>query len=136
EKALKAKKYLLKTAFKIHFLDFQNQTAMPGIYQSCDLFCLPSKSETWGLAVNEAMACGKAVLVSDQVGCAADLILENENGATFQSGNLADLVQKLQQLCKHKLTLQQLGAASSQKIQAWSFENSVKAIQQKILEYA
>src|SRR6185312_750223 len=49
----------------IHFMDFQNQTMMPVIYQACDLYCLPSRgpAETWGLAVNEAMACGKAVLV-------------------------------------------------------------------------
>ncbi|RZK60389.1 MAG: glycosyltransferase, partial [Pedobacter sp.] len=55
---------------RIHFMDFQNQTQMPAVYQACDLFCLPSQGpgETWGLAVNEAMACGKAVLVSDKVG--------------------------------------------------------------------
>ncbi|RZK39362.1 MAG: glycosyltransferase, partial [Pedobacter sp.] len=55
---------------RTHFMDFQNQTQMPAVYQACDLFCLPSQGpgETWGLAVNEAMACGKAVLVSDKVG--------------------------------------------------------------------
>lgn len=136
EKQLKAKKELLKTASQIHFIDFQNQSAMPGIYQSCDLFCLPSKSETWGLAVNEAMACGKAVLVSDQVGCAADLVFEEKNGAVFQSENELDLVQKLQRLIQHKTLLAQFGASSFNIIQPWNFTVSVEAMQQKILSYA
>lgn len=136
EKQLKAKKELLKTASQIHFIDFQNQSAMPGIYQSCDLFCLPSKSETWGLAVNEAMACGKAVLVSDQVGCAVDLVFEEKNGAIFQSENELDLVQKLQRLIQHKTLLAQFGASSFNIIQSWNFTVSVEAMQQKILSYA
>lgn len=136
EKQLKAKKELLKTASQIHFIDFQNQSAMPGIYQSCDLFCLPSKSETWGLAVNEAMACGKAVLVSDQVGCAVDLVFEEKNGAIFQSENELDLVQKLQRLIQHKTFLAQFGASSFNIIQSWNFTVSVEAMQQKILSYA
>ncbi|MVN20617.1 glycosyltransferase family 4 protein [Mucilaginibacter arboris] len=136
EKKLQAKKRLLKTASNIHFLDFQNQSAMPFIYQSCDLFCLSSNSETWGLAVNEAMACGKAVLVSDKVGCAADLVLEEENGAIFQSGNADDLTQKLQFLCQDKALLKQYGQASAQIIKNWNFINAVKAMQEKIVAYA
>ncbi|MGI4751809.1 MAG: glycosyltransferase family 4 protein [Janthinobacterium lividum] len=136
EKQLKAKKELLKTASQIHFINFQNQSAMPGIYQSCDLFCLPSKSETWGLAVNEAMACGKAILVSDQVGCAADLVLEEKNGAVFQSENEVSLVQQLQKLCQHKTLLAQFGASSLNIIQPWNFLVSVKAMQQQMLSYA
>lgn len=136
EKQLKARKTLLKTASKIHFLDFQNQTVMPSIYQSCDLFCLPSTSETWGLSVNEAMACGKAVLVSDKVGCAADLVFDGENGAVFQSGNEADLMAKLQNLCQHKSLLNQLGTSSAEIIKNWNFKVTVAAMQEKILNYA
>ncbi|MET0570901.1 MAG: glycosyltransferase family 4 protein, partial [Pedobacter agri] len=71
-KSLKLKAESLKP--NIHFMDFQNQSYMPVVYQACNLFCLPSQSETWGLAVNEAMGCEKAMLVSDRVGCASDLV--------------------------------------------------------------
>ena len=59
----------------IHFLPFQNQSQMPLVYRLGDIFCLPSQGpgETWGLAVNEAMACSRPVIVSDKVGCAIDL---------------------------------------------------------------
>eukprot|EP01037_Dinobryon_pediforme_P013983 gene13983-14100_t len=85
---------------RIHFLEFQNQSAMPAVYQACDLFCLPSSgpNETWGLAVNEAMACGKAILVSDKVGCAVDLVRPGENGAIFKAGDLQDLREKIASL--------------------------------------
>lgn len=136
EEELKAKKSLLKTAPRIHFLDFQNQSAMPFIYQSCDLFCLPSISETWGLAVNEAMACSKAVLVSDQVGCAANLILEEKNGVTFQSKNETDLVLKLQLLCQHQSKLKAYGQASAEIIKSWNFNATAIAIENAILNYA
>jgi glycosyltransferase involved in cell wall biosynthesis len=113
---------------RIHFMDFQNQTAMPVVYQACDLFCLPSLSETWGLAVNEAMAAGKAILLSDKVGCATDLVKPTINGKVFKSGDLADLKQKLKALTENKTKLAQMGSASQQIIQEWSFEKQVSVI--------
>ncbi len=62
---------------RIIFLDFQNQTQMPKLYKSCNALILPSVSETWGLAINEAMASGIPVLASEFCGGAIDLIQEN-----------------------------------------------------------
>jgi len=126
ESSLKAN--LDHSSRKIHFLDFQNQGQMPVVYQACDLYCLPSLSETWGLAVNEAMASGKAVLVSDKVGCAVDLVNPGINGEIFKSDDLADLKQKLKVLIENKAKLAQMGKASQQIIQGWSFEKQVTVI--------
>jgi glycosyltransferase involved in cell wall biosynthesis len=114
----------------VHFMDFQNQSKMPAIYQACDLFCLPSKgpNETWGLAVNEAMAAGKAVLVSTKVGCAVDLVKPGINGEVFKSNDLDDLTQKLTELTESKEKLTEMGIQSQQIIQNWSFEKQVEAI--------
>lgn len=78
------------------FLPFQNQSKMPIVYRLAKVFCLPSQGpgETWGLAVNEAMACGRPVLVSDKVGCAVDLINEN-SGCIFKSGDKLSLFDSL-----------------------------------------
>ena len=121
ESSLKSQVSNLKSNY-IHFLDFQNQSQMPVIYQACDLFCLPSKGpgETWGLAVNEAMAAGKAVLVSDKAGCAQDLVSKN-NGQIFKAGNIEDLSKRLQDLTNNKNRLKQIGLKSKQTIQNWSF---------------
>lgn len=118
---------------KIHFKTFQNQTQMPVIYQACDLFCLPSSGpgETWGLAVNEAMASRKAVLVSDKVGCASNLVTD-KNGAIFKSNNIEDLKQKLIALTEDKNNLKIMGLNGFDHIQNWSFENQVNAIAQYV----
>jgi glycosyltransferase involved in cell wall biosynthesis len=48
---------------------------MPIAYRLGDIFVLPSGfGESWGVAVNEALACGRPVIVSDRVGCAADVV--------------------------------------------------------------
>lgn len=116
---------------RVHFKDFHNQSQMPGIYQACDLFCLPSKSESWGLAVNEAMATGKAILVSDKVGCAEDLVTK-QNGAIFKSEDLSDFKQKLIALTHHKADLLKMGENSFEHIQNWSFEQQVNTIVQHV----
>ena len=63
------------------FLGFQNQKMMPIVYRLADVFVLPSvgPGETWGLAINEALASGTPVIVSDKCGGAKDLI-DTSNG--------------------------------------------------------
>ena len=108
----------------VHFLDFQNQSQMPVVYQACDLFCLPSKGpgETWGLAVNEAMATGKAIIISNRVGCSEDLV-SSKNGTIFSAGNLEELKMNLQSILN--LNLFNLGENSKEIIQNWSFNKQV-----------
>jgi glycosyltransferase involved in cell wall biosynthesis len=120
----------------VHFIDFQNQSAMPAMYQASDLFCLPSKGpgETWGLAVNEAMACGKAILVSDKVGCADDLVKENYNGAVFKNENISELSFWLNKLTQSKKTLKEYGQNSRTMIKEWNFLKIAEAIENKLNE--
>jgi glycosyltransferase involved in cell wall biosynthesis len=127
--------HLLKMTSKqdknIHFMDFQNQSYMPVAYQACDIFCLPSigPNETWGLAINEAMACGKAILSSDKVGSAVDLVNPGFNGEIFRAGDPADLVYRLKLLLeKGKNELGTMGANSKEIIKNWSFEKQVNVI--------
>lgn len=113
----------------IHFIPFQNQSQMPMIYSLCDVFVLPSISETWGLGINEAMACGKAVLVSDSCGAAIDLIEKGKNGFTFQSNNLDDLIEKMNKLLNGTSNLKEMGKESLKIIDDWSYENDCLAIE-------
>lgn len=122
---------------KIHFLPFQNQSAMPSLYAICDCFILPSKGpgETWGLAVNEAMAAAKAVLVSNNCGCAGDLVENGKNGFTFDAGKNEELKDKLLLLSSGKTALKEMGAYSFQKIQNWSLQNAAMAIEKSLTEF-
>ena len=124
--SLKFKAESLKV--NIHFMDFQNQSFMPVVYQACDLYCLSSQSETWGLAVNEAMACGKAILVSDKVGCAFDLVKPRENGNIYKSGDLSDFTSKLFNLVRDKTRLLEMGLQSKRIIKDWDFDTQIQQI--------
>lgn len=113
----------------IHFLPFQNQSRMPVLYKLGDIFCLPSHSETWGLAINEAMACGKAVIASDRCGCASDLVQNGKNGFIFEHNNEFDLAEKIRYFLSHSKDIERMGAASLEIIRDWSFQSIVAAIE-------
>lgn len=117
----------------VHFLDFQNQQMMPVVYHMADVFVLPSSGpgETWGLAVNEAMAAGKAVIVSSNCGCAPDLVQENVNGFTFRSGRVDELRYKMQLLADKKTT-EIFGKNSLELIGRFSFPHLCAAIEQAL----
>ena len=86
---------------KFRVLPFQNQSKMPLVYRLSDVFTLPSAyGETWGLAVNEALACGRKVLVSDKVGCGPDIIIGDEVGRVFKHLGVPDFGSKLRELLR------------------------------------
>ena len=86
----------------VRFLPFANQSEMPARYLLADLLVLPSQgnSETWGLAVNEAMHMGRPCLVSDVVGCQRDLVTDGDTGWVFRTGDPAHLRLKLNEALK------------------------------------
>ena len=80
---------------------FVNQRALPDWYAAADALVLPSDSrETWGLVVNEAMAAGLPVVVSDAAGCSVDLVRPAENGYTFPCGDVGALTDRLTDLVR------------------------------------
>jgi glycosyltransferase involved in cell wall biosynthesis len=75
---------------RFRILPFQNQSRMPVVYRLGDIFVLPSGfGESWGLAVNEALACRRPVIVSDRVGCAADTV-DASCGRIFRSDDWSE----------------------------------------------
>lgn len=88
-----------RTDAPVRLVGFLNQSEMPGAYAVADALALPSVSETWGLVVNEAMACGLPVAVSDTVGCAPDLVDEGRTGTVYPTaGGVVGLAGALERL--------------------------------------
>ncbi len=119
---------------RIIFLDFQNQQKMPLVYRLADIFVLPSRGpgETWGLAVNEAMACKRPVIVSTKCGCAPDLVVENMTGWLFEPGEKGDLKikEQLQKILDDRSILDSMGDWAWEKLQPYSYPMSIEKIKQ------
>ncbi len=115
------------------FLPFQNQSLMPVIYRLGEIFVLPSQGpeETWGLVINEAMACGKPILTTNKVGCAIDLVKPGVNGYIFEAGNLLDLIKKIQ-IALPKA--EEFGNASLDIIAKWSYINIAETIEKHMIQ--
>jgi glycosyltransferase involved in cell wall biosynthesis len=99
---------------RVRMLPFQNQTRMPIVYRLGDVFVLPSTGESWGLAVNEALAASRPVLVSDRVGCAADVVAP-DCGRVFPADDLSALRRALDEMTGDRARLAAMrGAAAEQ----------------------
>jgi glycosyltransferase involved in cell wall biosynthesis len=115
---------------KVFFAPFQNQSSMPRTYAIGDIFVLPSfgKSETWGLAINEAMCMSKPVIVSDHVGCARDLVAPYRNGLVFPAGDVQALARCLQEAFSEPDRLRMWGAHSREVIEDYSYNQATQGL--------
>lgn len=84
---------------KVILTGFINQSKIAEYYAISNVFVMCSTiGETWGLSANEAMNFNLPLIISDQTGCAGDLIKEGVNGYIFETGNVDDLTLKLDKL--------------------------------------
>jgi glycosyltransferase involved in cell wall biosynthesis len=117
----------------IRFVGFRNQTELPRYFDLCDVFVLPSQHEPWGLVVNEAMNAGRAVVVSDDVGCQQDLVREGETGVVFPVGDVAALAAALERVLTTAGTAARLGAAARAHISRFGFEQDMAGLRQALV---
>ena len=108
------------------FAGFLNQSDMPKAYAAADVLVLPSDAgETWGLVVNEAMASGRPVLVSEAVGCREDLVLAGQTGASFPLGRCDELGARLAEVAAEPGRWAAMGAAARERVRGYSVERLV-----------
>ncbi len=105
----------------VTFPGLKNSRELLPFYAAAGCFVLPSTREPWGLVVNEAMAAGLPVLVSDRCGCAPDLVADAENGFLFHPMDLTRLTHLLHQVEELPAKVRkEMGAASQRIIQGFS----------------
>jgi glycosyltransferase involved in cell wall biosynthesis len=98
---------------------------MPPAYAAADCLVLPSDGrETWGLVANEALACGRPIIVSSACGCAPDLARDGNVGRTFPAGDPAALSDAICALAASPPSPSAIAALS----QAYSLDAAVAGI--------
>ena len=119
-----------------HMLGFCNQSEMPAAYSASDALVLPSDGcETWGLVANEALACGRSIVVSDAAGCALDLAADGKAGRAFATYDVGALAAALADVMDHppaaaaiaaKSAAYSIGAAVDGIVQATDFTINIR----------
>ncbi len=111
-----------------HMLGFCNQTEMPAAYAASDVLVLPSDgNETWGLVANEALACGRPIVLSDATGAAPDLAADGSAGRTYAVGDVAALSGALDDVLANPPSRDALIAKSDRYSVAAAVEGIVRA---------
>jgi len=118
----------------VRFCGFRNQSELPRFFDLATVFVLPSRHEPWGLIVNEVMNAGRAVIVSNDVGCQPDLIEDGVEGCVFPAGDVAALTDALRKVLATPETAVAMGQRGLAKVRAWDFEEDVRGLRQAIAE--
>jgi glycosyltransferase involved in cell wall biosynthesis len=126
EREVKAEAERLGVARDVAMVGFRNQSELPSIYAVSDVLILPSGREPWGLVVNEAMAAGLAIAVSDCVGAGPDLV--TDNGLVFPAGDTETLARGLLRLITEPGLLARSQGASLARIAEWGLDQTVDGI--------
>jgi glycosyltransferase involved in cell wall biosynthesis len=114
----------------VRFTGFLNQSEITAAYAVSDCLVLPSDSgETWGLVVNEAMACGLPALVSDQVGSAVDLVTPGLTGDIFPCGDAKALADAMVRYTAEPSLLKDMGARAQDRVSRdYNFDRVVDGV--------
>jgi 1,2-diacylglycerol 3-alpha-glucosyltransferase len=104
------------------FQGFAQREELAAIYALADALVLPTHSDTWGLVVNEAMACGLPIIVTDVAGCAADLVEDGWNGYVVPSRAPDKLCAAIDSVVRHPEVRQAMSTYSVERIQNYSPE--------------
>jgi 1,2-diacylglycerol 3-alpha-glucosyltransferase len=106
---------------RLRLLGKLSYTELPAAYLEADLYWQPSLVEPWGLAVNEAMASGLPILVSEHCGCVDDLVDAN-TGWIFDPTSQATLISGLQAAFGERDRWSEKGRNAQRKIAAWGLD--------------
>jgi glycosyltransferase involved in cell wall biosynthesis len=114
----------------VKFAGFLNQSEIAAAYALADCLLLPSEAgETWGLVVNEAMACGLPVFASNQVGSAIDLVQDGHTGFVHRCGDTVELAELLGRFGGNAAELARMGAEARARVAEYNFDRVVSGVE-------
>jgi len=110
----------------VHFPGFIHRDELASYYGLAECMVLPTHSDTWGMVVNEAMACGLPVICTDVAGCAAELV--KSNGRLVEPGNAQQLAETMREIAGDPDLRRSMSRESTNLIQNYSPELCARGI--------
>jgi len=115
---------------------FVQRDELAKYYALAEMFILPTHTDTWGLVVNEAMACGLPVIVSSAAGCVADLVKDGWNGFVVEPGQASQVSLAISRLAHDSELRRTMGSRSREIIAQYSPQNCARGISVAALDFA
>lgn len=121
---------------RVKLTGWVSYSELPKIYASSSCFVLPSKFEPWGLVVNEALAAGLPVILSDTCGCCPELLEVDKNGFSFDPNNAASLITALNKFSRLGAEeIHQFGVHSKELVDRLTPQTWARTIKQIFMNY-
>lgn len=103
------------------FLGYVSGNKKISMFKSVDVCVFPSRYESFGIVVLEAMACGKAIVAS-KVGGIPSLVKDGENGILFEPENIEELSRSIIRLLENEKLRERMGSISKEIAKKYSWE--------------
>jgi glycosyltransferase involved in cell wall biosynthesis len=104
---------------------------LPLYYAISDVLALPAQMEPWGLVINEAMACGLAIIAHRHCGAAIDLV-GPDNGIALESFSVDELARAMKSIASNDRLRLSMQERSREKVLSWSIDSAVRGIVQAV----
>ncbi|NJR15060.1 MAG: glycosyltransferase family 4 protein [Calothrix sp. CSU_2_0] len=116
------------------FSGFQNQNTLVQYYAIADIFVFPTRTDPWGLVLNEAMSASLPIVCSSSAGAVDDLIEDGGNGFIFSVGNVTLLAEALQRLVDDEDLRKRMGMRSHEIILNYTPQIMAQGLQEAIVD--
>jgi glycosyltransferase involved in cell wall biosynthesis len=110
----------------VYFVDFMSKQELESYYIASDLFVLPTRGDTWGLVINEAMAYGLPVITTHMCIAGLALVENNANGFLVPVDDVEALTDRIHEILTHDELRDKMAHRSLEKIQRYTYENMAK----------
>lgn len=121
------KEYLeLKSKYNLenmYFENFKSKERLAEYYKAADVFVLPSREDTWGLVINEAMAYGLPIITTNRCIAGMELIKNDFGGYIVKSNCVDSLVTCINKLYNDPIKKEEFSSINLKIIQEYSIEN-------------
>jgi len=117
----------------IRFSGFVQKDDLAAFYALAEVLIFPTRSDTWGFVVNEAMACGLPVVATAVAGCVADLLEDGWNGKVVSTKDSAQLSSAMEYLALREELRTEMRTRSVQRIVDYSPDACAQGIAQAVL---
>lgn len=120
----------------VSFAGFVQPGDLPKYYAVADVFVFPTHSDPWGLAINEAMAAGLPVVVSDAAGAVDELVRHGDSGLVYRAGDREALRSSICRLLEDQALRQQMIAGAARAVRRHTPERMARGMADAVLAVA